>query len=132
MCTSQPSIVRMRNDVLIYKAHQICVQTPWELVCIDTLLPEDRRPRYDVIHGEQKIGMPFHSLRLYHHFGGQMPDVHFICKIPDSLFLPVDGASTNVTNLINGLPETMKVYEQVKKLSRPMAHAQMARALERR
>lgn len=115
--------------------HNMCtpfwLQAPWEIVCIDPFLPQDRRRRYDMIHGGKQIGLPFHSLRMYHHFGGQMPDVHFVCKLPDSVVLSENGASTSVA-MINGLPEVIQLYEQIKKLSRPKAHTQMARALERR
>lgn len=111
----------------------LVLQDAWEVVCIDAFLPDDRRRRYDVIHGGVQIGLPFDTLRLYVHFGGHIPDVHFVCKLPERLMASVEGtSSTHVASVIQGFPEALKVYDEVRKLSRPKAHAQMARALERR
>lgn len=100
-------------------------------MCIDDFLPEDRRRRYDIIHGCVQTSLPFHTLRMYQHFGGQIPDVHFICKVPETLADNMSSAS-NAVGTLQGLAEVIKVHEEVKRLSRPKAHVQMARALEKR
>lgn len=103
---------------------------------IDPLLPDDRRRRYDLLHGGAPIGLPFDSLRADHHFGGQMPDIHYICKLPGNISelaaLGGDSSSARLAAMLQGLPEFCKVHDEVKKQSRPKAHAQMARALANR
>lgn len=117
--------------MLVHLYHIFITQALWEVVCIDAFLPDDRRRRYDVIHGDAQIGLPFSHLTLYHHFGGQIPDTHFMCKIPAQLSSTADEGSAGVMSL-STMPEVLSVYETVKRSSRPKAMAQMARALEKR
>lgn len=60
--------------------------------------------------------------------------MHFVCKLPANVIQSEDGRTTRhqVVDFIQGMPEALKVYEEVRKLSRPKAHSQMARALESR
>lgn len=102
---------------------------------MDAFLPEDRRQRYDIVHGRVETALPFPTLRAYRHFGGHMPDVHFICKLPEVVASQLDRSMpwvSSTANQIQGLPEVLKVHEEVKRMSRPKAHIQMARALEKR
>lgn len=103
------------------------------MLCIDPFLPEERRHRYDILHGEREIALPFTTLSLYQHFGGQIADAHFICRIPDEVLSSARQLDpTDPSVCMSSMPEVLQCYEQVKKSSRPKALIQMARALERR
>lgn len=109
------------------------MQDYWRVLCIDPFLPEDRRSRYDIIHSEKEITLPFPVLCLYQHFGGQMQDCHFMCKLPeDVLTLAKTVCPTDPTAVMATTTEVLGAYEEVKKSSRPKALIQMARALEKR